>query len=153
MLNVLFYIPIALYFVAMLLEFIGAAFKRAALRRAAWFVLLGAIGVHTAYTVLRGIRAGRIPMANQFEFANAFALGVAVIGALFKLRNRSMDWMVTLCTVPRSMALVVAFSTPSSSTTVVSSRALSCIWWERRMLVFSAAPLRSGRREDAHLEA
>ena len=127
MLNVLFYIPIALYFVAMLLEFMGAAFKRAALRRAAWFVLLGAIGVHTAYTVLRGIRAGRIPMANQFEFANAFALGVAVIGALFKLRNRSMDWMVTLCTPCAFVLISYAAFQPQEITELMP--ALRSVWF------------------------
>ena len=40
---------------------------------AAGFVL------HTAFTVWRGFAAGRIPLANQFEFASGFAWSAAVM--------------------------------------------------------------------------
>lgn len=106
MMNVLFFTPVVLYFLAMVLEFAGAAFKKDGLKKAAWVVLLVSASVHTAYTVVRGVKAGRVPLSNQFEFANAFALGVAVMGIVFRLRGKqSMDWMVTIC-LPMAFLLI-----------------------------------------------
>lgn len=98
MLNGLFFGAVALYFITMVMQFMGSAFKKTALQKAAWFTLLAGVAVQTAYIIARGVVAGRVPMANQFEFANAFAWGTAVIGIFFKLRGKTkMDWMVTLC--------------------------------------------------------
>ena len=98
MLNILFFTPVVLYFAAMVLQFAGAAFKHEKLQKAAWFALVAGAAVQTAYIVVRGVRAGRVPLANQFEFANAFAWGTAVMGIFFKIRGKkSMDFMVTLC--------------------------------------------------------
>ena len=98
MLNLLFLLPVILYFAASALQFSAYVFKKDALKKAALFVLTISFAVHTVYIVARGIVAGRIPMSNQFEFANAFAWGVALLGLLFHLRHRNtMEWMVTLC--------------------------------------------------------
>ena len=97
MLNILFFTPVVLYFAAMVLQFAGAAFDKAALKKTAWLALVTGVLVQTAYMVARGVAAGRVPLANQFEFANAFAWGTAVIGIFFKIRGKkTMDWMVTL---------------------------------------------------------
>lgn len=127
MLNLLFYVPIALYLVATILSFMGTAFKKDPLKKAAWIILLGALGVHTAYIVLRGIRAGRVPMANQFEFANAFAWGVAAIGVLFKVRGKGMDWMVTLCAPCAFVLISYAAFQPQEITELMP--ALRSVWF------------------------
>lgn len=98
MLNVLFFTPVILYFAAMVLQFAGSAFKKEQMKSAAWYMLIAGAVIQTAYIAARGVKAGRVPMANQFEFANAFAWGVAAMGIFFKMRaKKSMDWMVTLC--------------------------------------------------------
>ena len=38
-----------------------------------------ALAAHTAYLVVRGVMAKRIPLSNQFEFSLAFSWGVAVL--------------------------------------------------------------------------
>ena len=97
MLNILFFTPVILYFAAMVLQFAGAAFKMDKVRKLAWVTLIAGVLVQTAYMIARGVAAGRVPLANQFEFANAFARGTAVIGIFFKVRGKkTMDWMVTL---------------------------------------------------------
>jgi len=98
MLNVLFFTPVILYFAAMVFQFAGSAFKKEQMKSAAWYMLIAGAVIQTAYIAARGVKAGRVPMANQFEFANAFAWGVAAMGIFFKMRaKKSMDWMVTLC--------------------------------------------------------
>ena len=97
MLNILFFTPVILYFAAMVLQFAGAAFKMDKVRKLAWVTLIAGVLVQTAYMIARGVAAGRVPLANQFDFANAFAWGTAVIGIFFKVRGKkTMDWMVTL---------------------------------------------------------
>lgn len=97
MLNILFFTPVILYFAAMVMQFAGAAFKMDKVRKLAWVTLIAGVLVQTAYMIARGVAAGRVPLANQFEFANAFAWGTAVIGIFFKVRGKkTMDWMVTL---------------------------------------------------------
>ena len=98
MLNALFLIPVILYFIASALQISAYVFKKSALKRLALIVLAVSFAVHTAYIVARGVTAGRVPMSNQFEFANTFAWGVALLGLILCLRGRgNMDWMVTLC--------------------------------------------------------
>jgi len=98
MLNILFLLPVILYFVASALQFSAIVFKKDVLKKLALIVLAVSVAIHTAYIVARGIVAGRVPMSNQFEFANAFAWGVAVLGLFFRLRYKdTMQWMVTLC--------------------------------------------------------
>lgn len=99
MLNTLFMISVGLYFIATLLCFSGAAFKKAALRKAAWVSLLVSAAVHLAYLIWRGIVAKRLPLANQFEFASTLAWVVALLGIFFCMRRREqMGWIVVLST-------------------------------------------------------
>ena len=97
MLNGLFFASVILYFLATLLQFAGHVFKKERIRKAALAVLVVSACIQVVYTIARGVIAGRIPLANQFEFANAFALGVAVFGILLVLRGREeMAWIATL---------------------------------------------------------
>ncbi|MDO4492409.1 MAG: c-type cytochrome biogenesis protein CcsB [Clostridia bacterium] len=96
MLNFLFFAPIALYFIATLLQFLGTAFRKEGLKQAAWYGLLVSLALHTAYLVVRGVKGGRLPLSNQFEFATAFAWGIALMAVVLRIAGkRGMDWVVT----------------------------------------------------------
>ena len=86
--NVLLFAAIILYFAASILQFAAVAAKKAPLHRVARILLLAGFAVHTAFTVWRGIAAGRLPLANQFEFASGFAWAAALLGFLLYLRLR-----------------------------------------------------------------
>ena len=88
----LFFAAFALYGVAVILEFTGTAFKKEKLVKAAWYVFFAAFAVHTAFLVARGVAAKRLPLSNQFEFANAFAWGVALMLIVMRRRLKT-DWL------------------------------------------------------------
>ena len=88
----LFFTAFAVYALAVILEFTGTAFKKEKLLRAAWYVFLAAFALHSAFIVWRGIAAKRLPLSNQFEFANAFAWGVALMLIVMRGRLRT-DWL------------------------------------------------------------
>lgn len=88
MMDFLLFGTVALYFVASVLQFAAASFRKDGLRKASWIVFLIGLAAHTAYLVTRGIMAHRLPLSNQFEFACAFAWGVGlllvILGAHYK---------------------------------------------------------------------
>ena len=88
----LFFIAFVVYAVAVILEFTGTAFKKDGLRRAAWIVFIAAFALHSAFIVWRGVAAGRLPLSNQFEFANAFAWGVALLTVAVSVRMKA-EWL------------------------------------------------------------
>lgn len=92
MLNILFFGALALYFAAVLLEFGGVVFKKEAVTKGAWWIFLAGAACHTAYLAARGIVAGRLPLSNQFEFATAFAWGIAVMLIILRLKFRA-EWV------------------------------------------------------------
>ena len=96
--NTLFMLSLILYFIATLLRFAGAAFRKDLLKRLGRIGVILAAAVHVIYVVWRGIAAHRLPLANQFEFATAFALMVALFGLILAFRGKKgMDWVLTLC--------------------------------------------------------
>ena len=88
----LFFAAFALYGIAVILEFTGTAFKKDRFLKAAWIVFLAAFAIHLAFIVTRGIVAKRLPLSNQFEFANAFAWGVALLLVVMRPRLKT-DWL------------------------------------------------------------
>ncbi len=84
--SILFLITFGLYAAAMLLYFLYAAIKKPILSKLAVRVQAAALLVHTAAIVLRGIDMGRLPMANQYEFATAFAWALALVSLVFILK-------------------------------------------------------------------
>ncbi|MCR5135853.1 MAG: c-type cytochrome biogenesis protein CcsB [Oscillospiraceae bacterium] len=88
----LFFAAFAIYGAAVILEFTGTAFKKDRLLKAAWYVFLAAFAVHLVFIVARGIAAKRLPLSNQFEFANTFAWGVALMLIVMRPRLRT-DWL------------------------------------------------------------
>ncbi|MGX8692325.1 MAG: c-type cytochrome biogenesis protein CcsB [Clostridia bacterium] len=101
--NILFFVVLGLYFLAVILQFSGTAFKKKKLTDAAWLLFVGAFALQTVFLLLRGVLARRIPLSNQFEFANAFAWGIALL--LIVVRGRlKAEW---LCTIAMPAALLV----------------------------------------------
>ena len=90
--KILFFLALVLYGAAVILEFTGTAFKRDKLLKGAWFVFLAAFAAHTVFIIVRGIAAKRLPLSNQFEFANAFAWGVALMLIVMRRRLKT-DWL------------------------------------------------------------
>lgn len=86
--NVLFYIVICLYFLAMIGYFLFIALKKDAVSKAA--ILVQAVGfvLHTAALVCRGLGAGRLPLTNQYEFAASFAWGLSLVSLIFIARYK-----------------------------------------------------------------
>lgn len=94
MLDALFFAGLVLYFVAMILQFLGASFKKDNLKKYAWWVFLAGFACSTLYLIVRGIKASRFPMSNQFEFAATFSFGIALMLIILKERVKA-DWLVT----------------------------------------------------------
>ena len=92
MLNILFFAGLILYFAAAVLELVGVVFKKSPITKTAWWIfLLGAV-CNTAYIVIRGVLARRLPLSNQFEFATAFAWGIAVMLIIMQTKFRA-EWI------------------------------------------------------------
>ena len=88
----LFFATFAVYAVSVILQFTGTAFKKQGLQRAAWISFIAAFTLHTVFFAARGIKAGRLPLSNQFEFSSAFAWGVALMTLIVSTRMRA-DWL------------------------------------------------------------
>ena len=88
MMDILLFGTVALYFLASVLQFAAASFRKDGIRKASWILFLVGLAAHTAYLIARGVTAHRLPLSNQFEFACAFAWGVGlllvVLGAHYK---------------------------------------------------------------------
>ena len=86
--SVAFMAALAAYLLAAALYFVYGAAKKDRFGQAARLVMLLGFLVHTACIVVRGINAGRLPMTNQYEFASAFAWGVALCFLIFVRKYR-----------------------------------------------------------------
>ena len=81
--SIAFMAALVLYLICTALYFIYGGTKRSWAGKAAWWVLLVSLVIHTVCIVARGINAGRLPMTNQYEFASAFAWGIALCFLIF----------------------------------------------------------------------
>ena len=95
MMEILFFAAIVVYFAATMLQAVGAALGKQKLCGWAYGAFALAFALHTAFTVWRGVQAGRIPLANQFEFASGFAWSAAVMGLVLYARMKQ-EWIKTV---------------------------------------------------------
>ena len=93
-LDICFFAALIIYFIASVLQFVASAMKKDGLHKIARLVFLTGFALHTAYTVWRGIVAGRLPLANQFEFASGFAWAIVVLGFILYSRLKQ-EWVMT----------------------------------------------------------
>ena len=105
--NALFFVVLGLYFIAVVLQFSAAAFKKEKLAGAAWPVFIAAFALHTLFLVLRGVLARRLPLSNQFEFACAFAWGIALL--LIVLRVKVKAGWLSVAAMPAAL-LVLSYA-------------------------------------------
>lgn len=92
--SILFFASLIVYFAAAMVQFIGVSMKKAGLTRAARLLFMVGFALHSGYSIWRGIVAGRVPLANQFEFASGFAWAIVVLG--FGLyRKGKAEWTMT----------------------------------------------------------
>ena len=94
MLDFVFFGGLALYFVSMFLTFASVMFKFEKVRKISWILFLAGAAVSTLYLVMRGVKAGRLPLSNQFEFGAAFSWGIAVLLVILHYRFKA-DWIDT----------------------------------------------------------
>ena len=78
-----FMASLVLYFAASVLYFIYAGTKKQKAAGAGFLLVVAGFVVHTLCIVVRGINAGRLPLTNQYEFASAFAWGIALCFLVF----------------------------------------------------------------------
>lgn len=94
--NITFTAALLLYLLSLILYFMYIVTKKPFSRYANLCVRLGFV-LHTLAIVVRGIGAGRAPLSNQYEFATAFAWGIALFFILFeqKYKHPAMGAFVT----------------------------------------------------------
>ena len=92
--EICFFAALIVYFAASVLQFIGSALKKDGLNTIARVAFGLGFLLHTGYTVWRGFTAGRLPLANQFEFASGFAWAIAVLGFFLYWKLRQ-EWVMT----------------------------------------------------------
>lgn len=126
MLNVLFFSGLALYFAAVVLHFGGMVFKKEAVTRLAWVLFTAGAAAQTAYLAARGIAAGRLPLSNQFEFATAFAWGIAVMLIVLHTRLRA-EWISAVAMPMAFLVLSYAALQPKEITELMP--ALRSAWF------------------------
>ena len=124
--NTLFFVVLGLYFIAMLLQFAAAFSKKDALKKAALAVFCGAFALHSLFLVLRGVHAGRLPLANQFEFSNAFAWGIALLLLIIR-RKMHAEWLTTAAMPAAFLVLSYAALQPMEITELMP--ALKSVWF------------------------
>ena len=111
---------------AVALCFAGLAFKKEKLGKAAWFVFLAYFGVHSLFLVLWGFTVKRLPLSNQFEFASAFAWGVALM--LLVLRGRlKADWLNAV--ILPAVLLILTYAALQNMSTGDLMPALRSAWF------------------------
>ena len=92
MLDTLFFSALTVYFADIVLHTLAFVFKNKKLSAAAWILFYLAFGLNSAYIVARGIAAGRLPLANQFEFATALAWGIGLMAIILR-RGTDEPWL------------------------------------------------------------
>ena len=95
MMEILFFAAVIAYFAAMMMQTVGAVMGKKKLTGAARAVFAAAFAAHTVFTIWRGIAAGRVPLANQFEFASGFAWSAAIMGLVLYVKLRQ-EWIMTV---------------------------------------------------------
>ena len=124
--NALFFGSLVLYFAAAVLQFIGTLFKKDKVAKSAWIVFLAGLIAQSLYLIVRGVVAHRLPLSNQFEFATAFAWGIALMLVVVRLRLKA-DWLSVVVMPMAFLVLSYAALQPKEVTELMP--ALRSAWF------------------------
>ena len=92
MLDYIFFAGLVLYFAALCVYTAGQVFKKENLQKTGWILFLCGAAVSFVYLAVRGFKAGRLPLSNQFEFAASFSWGIAVLMIFLHYRSKA-EWL------------------------------------------------------------
>lgn len=123
--SVCFMAVLVLYLAAAACYFIFAAAKKESLARIGYVIMAAGFAVHTVSIVIRGINAGRLPLTNQFEFATAFAWGIALCFLIFV---KKYDFNMLGCFVAPVAFLVIGYAAMQSREIHAVMPALQSNW-------------------------
>lgn len=123
--SVCFMAVLVLYLIATACYFIFAAAKKENFARIGYIVMAAGFVVHTISIVIRGINAGRLPLTNQFEFATAFAWGIALCFLIFV---KKYDFNALGCFVAPVAFLVIGYAAMQSREIHAVMPALQSNW-------------------------
>ncbi|MDO5108379.1 MAG: c-type cytochrome biogenesis protein CcsB [Erysipelotrichaceae bacterium] len=126
MLDILFFAGLVLYFVSMTGLFVSMVFHQQLIKKYSWYLFLAAAALATVYLVIRGIKAGRLPMSNQFEFACSFSWGIAMI-LIFMHYRLKIEWIDSLGVAMAFLILSYAALQPREITELMP--ALRSAWF------------------------
>ena len=126
MLDILFFSGLAVYFVSVITHFLSLAFRNEKIAKAAWLFFTAGSALNLAYMVARGIAAGRIPLANQFEFATAFAWAIGLMAIVLHRRTRE-TWLGALTAA--ASFLILSFAALQPRTVSDLMPALRSAWF------------------------
>ena len=93
--DILFFAAVVGYFAATMMQAVGVALRKDMLCRIGRILFIISFAIHTLFTVWRGFAAGRLPLANQFEFASGFAWSAAIMGLVLYSRLKQ-EWILTV---------------------------------------------------------
>ena len=126
MLDVLLFGGLGIYFAGMIMQFFSQVFHLDKLRKAAWYVFMLGFLFETAYLVMRGIEAGRLPLSNQFEFAASFSWGIGVILMILHYTVKA-DWITSIAMLMTWGILLYAVMQPREINELMP--ALRSVWF------------------------
>ena len=126
MLDILFFSGLVLYFISVITHFLSLAFRNEKISKAAWPVFYAGFALNLAYMIARGIVAGRLPLANQFEFATAFAWCIGLLAILLHRRTREA-WLGALTSA--AAFLILSFAALQPRTVSELMPALRSAWF------------------------
>ena len=84
--RILFYGVFGCYLASMFLYIVFIALKNEKIAKIAIVLQVCGIVFNLLTMIVRGINAGRLPLTNQYEFATAFAFGLALVSIIFILK-------------------------------------------------------------------
>lgn len=84
----LFLFAVLIYALTMALYFFSYINKSEKMGKRAQNVLQIAFLIHTAAIIVRGLASKRVPLTNQYEFATAFAWGIALFLMIFERKYK-----------------------------------------------------------------
>lgn len=100
----LFLVAVLLYAVTMVLYFISYINKNEKIGKNAQRLIKIAFIIHTVAILVRGFASQRVPLTNQYEFATAFAWGIALFLIIFE--NKYQYYSMGTFVVPLLLVVI-----------------------------------------------